>query len=358
MSEGSEQDKSELPTPFKLMQAREKGSVARGTDLGFMTALCAFTGCAWVAGAGFAGDIGRAATRLIAVTPGVASGSFPIEAVASLGFSVAVPAVAVLAAALFTAVLLFELVQTGFVFSAQPLKPDFTRLNPAKGLKRLFTVKLLLEAAKNIAKMAAYIFVAWLALRSLANAEVGGIADAGSLLRTMSKAAIKLLACFVGVALVFAAIDQLIARRDYLKKMRMSRREVRREFRDREGEPRIKQRRKQLHADFAKASEGLRNVRDADVLVTNPTHLAIALKYDGATMSAPMVVASGADELALRLRRIAFIYGVAVIEDRALARSLFKACRIGQPVPEACFRPVADLYVAMRRKRAEAEAVS
>ncbi len=94
-------------------------------------------------------------------------------------------------------------------------------------------------------------------------------------------------------------------------------------------------------------------MRSADIVVTNPTHMTVPLKYDGATLSAPLVVASGDNDLALRLKRVAFVYGVVVVEDKALARSLFRSCRIGDPVPESCFRPVADLYVAMRRKRAK-----
>jgi flagellar biosynthetic protein FlhB len=133
--------------------------------------------------------------------------------------------------------------------------------------------------------------------------------------------------------------------------MRMSRRDVRREARDREGDPRLKQRRKQLHREFAKSSESLRNLRGADVLITNPTHFAVALRYDPKTMLAPVVVSRGAHAFALRLRRTAFLYGVVIVREPALARALFR-CDLNQPVPEALFSPVAAIYRGLRGRAA------
>jgi flagellar biosynthetic protein FlhB len=130
--------------------------------------------------------------------------------------------------------------------------------------------------------------------------------------------------------------------------MRMSRRELRREVRDREGEPRLKQKRKQLHADFVAASQSLRNVKGADVVVTNPNHYAVALRYDGATMAAPLVVSRGANALAQRIKRLAFRYGIVTVEDPPLARLLYRACTLDSPVPESAYREVAALYLRLR----------
>jgi flagellar biosynthetic protein FlhB len=175
--------------------------------------------------------------------------------------------------------------------------------------------------------------------------------DAGSLAAGLRRDAFHLLGMFLGAAAGFAVLDQLITRRDFTKRMRMSRRDVRRESRDREGDPRLKQRRKQLHREFVKASESLRNIRGADMLITNPTHFAVALKYDPATMHAPMVVSRGAHGFALRLRRTAFLYGVVIVREPALARALYR-CEINKPVPEALFRPVADVYRNLRDRKA------
>jgi flagellar biosynthetic protein FlhB len=168
----------------------------------------------------------------------------------------------------------------------------------------------------------------------------------------MAASGFRLLCGFVGIALLFALLDQFVARRMFLKQMRMSRRELRREHREREGEPRIKQKRKQLHAQFAKAAEGLRAVRGSDVVITNPTHLAVALRYDQETMAAPIVTAKGAQSLAGRIRSLAFTYGVTTIEDKPLAQDLYRRCATGSPIPEDQYRRVADIYRQLRAVRA------
>jgi flagellar biosynthetic protein FlhB len=324
--EAAEQDRSEQATPFKLARARRKGSVARGTDLGFLIAVGAFLLYMWVAGAG--------PNALFALTGYVFS-------------SVARP-LAFLCFSIFAAVLLFELIQTGIVFSAEPLKADFSRLNPAKGLKRLFSKRLLIETAKNILKFTVYVGIAWLVGRRAVGDALASVGDAGGLSEAMYGAGLRLVACFALAALVFAALDQIIVRKEFGRNMRMSRRELRREVRDREGEPRLKQKRKQLHAEFASASKSLRGVKGADVVVTNPVHYAVALRYDRATMAAPIVVSRGANGLAQRLRNLAFLHNVVIVENRALARALYRACALDGPIPEASYRDVAALYMGLR----------
>ena len=355
MSDDSEQNKSEQPTSFKLNKSREKGMVARGMDLGFLTSLAAFAGFAWIAMPSFAGALGKSARDAFVTAPNVAGGASEILAVTRILMAPAVRPLAMMGIAIFVAVLLFELVQTGVVFTFQPLKPDFSKLNPGKGLKRLFSVRLLIETLKNVLKLGAYSVVAWLVVAGALRERASGIVDASTLLDAFGSTAFKLIASFIGVALVFMLLDQFVSRREFLKKMRMSRREVRREHRDREGEPRIKQKRKQLHGEFTKASEGLRNVKGSDVVITNPTRIAVALKYDGDTMAAPVVVAKGAHDFAGRIRRLAFQHNVVIVEDKMLARDLFKRCMVGREIPDDRFRRVADIYLTLRRNRGEAQ---
>jgi flagellar biosynthetic protein FlhB len=352
--QGSESDKSELPTHFRLQQARRKGQVARGHDLGFLTGLAAFCAYVWFFGEGVMGELGNVARSAIAAAPGVAPSSYGMLTVAGLVLASAARPLMQMIAAVFVVVLVFEVIQTGPVFSAEPMKLDFNRLNPAQGLKRLFSLRLLIETGKNVLKMAVYGWLGWMAVRSAMAAGTPVATDAASLAGGLRHDAFRLLGYFLAAAAGFAVLDQLIARRDFTKRMRMSRRDVRRESRDREGDPRLKQKRKQLHREFVKAAESLRGVRGADVLITNPTHFAVALKYDPRTMHAPRVVSRGAHGLALRLRRTAFLYGVVIVREPALARALFR-CEINQPVPEALFRPVADVYRNLRdRKPAKA----
>jgi len=154
-------------------------------------------------------------------------------------------------------------------------------------------------------------------------------------------------------AVLFAAIDQIIARWQFIKKMRMDRRELRQEAKEREGEPRMKQKRKQLHREFAKASHSMRGLKGADVLITNPQHIALALSYQPGVAQAPKVVSMGLNQVAQRLKRLAFLYGIPIVENRTLARELYRKSVLGGPIPEHCYKPVADIYNALRRRARE-----
>jgi len=354
--EENELDKSEQPTPFKLARARRKGAVARGVDLGFFTGLAAFLAYMWIAGPRLAQTIEIAVHDALTMSSDLAAGPYAVLAVAARLFAQAVPLMGLMAVTIFLFVLLFEIVQTGIVFSAEPLKPDFNRLNPVNGLKRIFTFRLLIETLKNVLKLCLYTVAAYIVVRGVLASDIGSITDASSLSALMAHSAFKLLAVFVLLAAFFAVLDQLIVRRDFLKKMRMSRRELRREAREREGEPRLKQKRKQLHAQFVKMSQSLRNMRKADVLITNPQHIAVALHYDRRTMLAPEIVSLGTNHFAQRLRRLAFIYGIPVIENRILARELFRKSGLNQSIPQHCFEPVAEIYNTIRRKSVKRDA--
>jgi flagellar biosynthetic protein FlhB len=349
MAEG-ELDKSEQATPFKLQKAREKGTVARGSDLGFLAGVVAMLIYLWINGSGMAGSIAVASRRAFASAGASAENPYAILSIAAPLFSSALEPLLLMIAAVFTTVLAFEVLQTGFIFSGHPLKPDFSRLNPAAGLKRLFTMRLLIETAKNILKMCSYVVAGYLVINHVIAAELGSVQDASDLAALIARSAFRLAAWFAAIALVFAVLDQLIARRDFRKRMAMSRREVKRETRDREGDSRLKQKRKQLHGEFAKQSQSLSNLKGADVVITNPEHIALALRYDQRTMQAPMVVSIGVDHFARQIKHIALLYGIPVIENRSLARALYGSVVLNRQIPEAYFLPVADIYNDLRAR--------
>jgi len=356
--DNSEQDRSEQATPFKLMRARRKGSVARGLDLGFMVSLAAALGFFWVGGADMGHGIAEISHSALVTGPQLADSNDSTLAFASGLLGALLKPILTFAGIVFLASLLFEVLQTGVVFSSEPLKLDFSRLNPAQGLKRLFTIRLLIETFKNVLKLGVYGLVGWLVVDGALHQEAGASKDAVQLLAAMGHSAFRLLAIFALLALIFATLDQLIVRRDFQKKMRMSRRELKREHREREGEPRLKQKRKQLHGEFVKQSQGLRNIKGADMLIVNPTHVAVALRYDAKKMLAPMAVALGIDRVAQRYKRLALLYGVPLIEDPPLARALLRACRLNDPIPEVCFAGVARHYNRLGAARAAANDLS
>ena len=345
MSDGQDQDKSEEATPFKLRKAREKGQVARGLDLGFVGSLMALGATALMFGEVFVSRIAQLMRH--ALGAGVIGATDPRNTL-SLTRDVAWVAfqpLIVLGIVLLVILVLLELLQLrGFVFTAHPLRPDFKRLNPAQGLKRLFSLRMLKETLKNLVKFGTYTLAAWWVIEGAIETYGARLTDARQLAVAIAAAGGRVLAVFVFLAFFFMVIDQIIARGEFRKQMRMSRRDITRETKDREGEPRLKQKRRDLHAQLREQTEGLGKVAGSDLLVVNPEHFAVALKYDPATMDAPIVRTKGRNHFAQLMKRKARLLGVPVIPDPALARGLFHATAVGQSIPSRHYHGVAMIY--------------
>ncbi len=347
MAEQQDQNRSEDATPFKLRRARERGQVARSTEPAFLAAMMALAGFALAAADRIADGL-AALVRTILVTGIAAAGSGPIG-VPGDGWHL-FHSLALFGGTIALLVILLELIQLrGLVFSTHPLKPDFSRLNPAKGLKRLFSLRLLKETGKNVAKLAVYGTATFLTVTHGIDrlAEVAG--DTARLPALLLSTGLRLLLTYIAIAVGFAALDQLLVRRDFAKQMRMSRREVTREARDREGDPRIRQKRRKLHTEFVRQSEGLDKLPGSDMVVVNPEHFAVALRYDAQAMDAPQVSAKGRNRFALALRDRATALGIPVIRNPPLARALFHAATAGHAIPPDQFGAVAQLYIDLAR---------
>jgi flagellar biosynthetic protein FlhB len=239
------------------------------------------------------------------------------------------------------------------VFSTRALQPDFERINPAAGLKRLVSTRMLVEAAKSLLKLAALGALAYFAIKAFAIGHLGlGQGDPRGYAKLVVDAGITLVAWLLPALALIALADLLYTRRQYLERMRMSRRELREELKQREGDPRIRARIRELRREMLKRARALRRVKDADVLITNPTHLAVALAYRRAEMSAPSVVAKGAGELAARMAAAARRHGVPVVRNARLARGLFRATGVDEPIGPAHFADVARIlaWVLARRE--------
>lgn len=355
MAEASpEQNKSEEATPFKLRRAREKGSVARGVDLSFFAGLLALAGFLTVAGEAAISHLGQMMHRVLA--SGIRNAGDPHEAVglAATAYWPALQPVILFGGTILTIVGLLEVIQLrGFVFSTQPLKPDFSRINPAKGIKRLFSMRLLKEALKSVLKMTVYTVVTVLLIRAAISGTGSAMTDAGSLAQAMRTAGMRMLWVFLVLAFFFAVLDQILTRGEFRKQMRMSRREVTRESKEREGDPRLKRKRKQLHAEFIKRSSGLGALPGSDMLVVNPEHVAVALAYDRTVGNAPVVRAKGRNLHAQLLKRRAFSLGIPIFENPVLARALYADSEPGQEIGEDHYHAVAELYFKLGRDATE-----
>lgn len=345
-----EQDRSEEATPFKLKRARRKGMLPRGTDLGFLSALIALAIVIQTSGPDLVVQLGRTMQRSLAAHNATTAGRdwlLSMIAQEALGIVrvLALPALILLAIAM-----TIEIIQNrGMVFTAEPLKPDFSKLNPAKGLKRLFSMRMLKELAKNLTKLALYGAAAVIFILNVAY-EAGRAVRSG---RDLSDALLhvsgRLLLLFIILAATIALIDQLLARREFARQMRMSRRELKREMREREGEPRQKQKRKQILEEILKQAAAAAKVKGADVLIVNPTHYAIALRYRAEEGDAPIVQAHGRNIWAKRMRQAAEREGVTIVHNPSLARALYRFGQVGQPIRQTEFAAVADIYIMLRR---------
>ena len=349
--EQQEQNRTEEATPFKLKRAREKGQVARGMDLGFVGSLLAFAAFVLIIGPAFVSGLGE--LMRIALTTGIAraADTGDVFGIIRSEYPIAFKPILTLGGIIVVLLVCLELIQLrGLIFTTQPLKPDFKRLNPVQGLKRLFSIKMLKETVKNVIKMAVYTALAWVMITGAMEIFADSIADANSLVLAMESAAKRLLFAFLCAALIFMVIDQIIVRSEFRKQMRMSRREVTREAKEREGEPRFKQKRKEIHAEMRKQTEGLNNLDGSDFLITNPEHYAVALHYAPGEMQAPVIRAMGRNHFAQLLKRKARLLGLPVIADPPLARALHSSGKQGASIDPEHFHAVARHYTELARQ--------
>jgi flagellar biosynthetic protein FlhB len=353
-------DRSEAATPFKLKKARERGQTARSVD-GVAAAVfaAAMVFLAWQGTAAATSLLRLAQAALLHLTRhdlGDAARWGLITQLMTGAAEVVLPFMGLLMVAAAGATWL----QSGFVLSPEPLKVDFQRLSPAAGFQRVFCMRTLFEGARACLKLAVLALAAWLALKALLPhfLAVASLAPAAFLRTLMDDAAALGLKIALALALI-AALDIAFTRREFGRKMRMSRRELKDEFKEREGDPRIRARLRELRREMLKRSQALRHTRTADVVVTNPTHFAVALRYEHGQMPAPQLVAKGAGQLAAAMREIAWRHRIPIVQNPPLARNLFRDMAIDDHVPAAFHAEVARIIVwvfALREQRRPAGA--
>ena len=247
-----------------------------------------------------------------------------------------------------------NLMQFGFIFTTKPITPDLNKINPIKGFANLFSMKKLVESVKIILKVAIVFGIALTFLlqfmTELPRVELFGLGDQLEWFR--EKAII--LAAVVIIAFIFIGIlDIFLVRFQYFKSLRMSKQEVKDEYKQMEGDPQVKGRIRRLQMEVARRRM-IQDVAAADVVITNPTHYAVALRYDNTKESAPKVLAKGVDFLALKIKEIAYENQVLVYENPSLARELYRTCEVGELIPRELFRAVAEVlrfvYTSNRKK--------
>ncbi|MBS0023287.1 EscU/YscU/HrcU family type III secretion system export apparatus switch protein [Microbacterium paraoxydans] len=350
MSGSDSGERSEKATDKHLREARQKGRLARSQDL-----------TAWL-------GIGAAAVMMpAAIDAGTAAGTeqlislnslmqapSPEAALGALGRGLAsvLPTLGALLAAVAIVTLLGAVVQGGV--HLRTLSGRFEQFNLVSGMRRVFGLQALWEGAKALLKTAAIGLALWIVVAGLMPVLTGsGAYSVSRLLGTASDGTAALLQTAIGVGLVLAAIDLFVVMRRNRKHTRMTKKEVRDENKNSEGDPLIRQQRRSRQLAMSR-NRMIAAVGNSDVVVVNPTHIAIALSYEAGT-SAPRVVAKGSGVIAERIREKALEAGVPLVRDIALARSLHAACELGHEIPEDLYNAVARVLVfvdALRRRGA------
>lgn len=244
-------------------------------------------------------------------------------------------------------------IQSKFNFSTEPMMPKFERISPMKGIERLFSMRSVVELLKGILKITIVGVVAYKAiepnLEGLRQLPFKDIPDALSFLMTNVS---RMLQGVVAVLFLIAIFDYLYQRHEYMKNLRMSKQELKEEYKQQEGDPHIKQKLRAIRMEKAR-KRMMAAVPDSDVVITNPTHYAVALKYDEATMNAPMIVAKGTDDVALRIRKLAEENKVPIMRNPPLARALYDNGELDKEVPIQHYQAVAKVigYIYKLRGR-------
>ncbi|MCF6093821.1 flagellar biosynthesis protein FlhB [Microaerobacter geothermalis] len=245
-------------------------------------------------------------------------------------------------------------IQIGFLFTAEPLKMNLKRLDPIEGAKKIFSLRAIVELVKAILKIVLVSLVVYLIfvtekdqLLLLAQKNVWDNFHFTALLTVKIGIYVSLL------LIVLAVLDYIYQRYDYEKNLRMSKQDIKDEMKKMEGDPQVKGKIKQRQREMA-MRRMMQEVPKADVVITNPTHFAVALIYDGETMDSPKVVAKGADHVALKIKEIAQENDVVVMENKPLAKALFQQVEIGENIPEDLFRAVAEILAYVYKLKGKA----
>ncbi len=348
----SAQERTESPTPRRRQQAREEGRVARSPELSAAVVLLAGTAAlASVAGTGLAEHVLRLfrdGAQALSAGPLTPAGATAWLRAVGFGLVLALLPFALILTA---TVVVANVLQTRGLVSGKPLVPDWSRVSPAAGLKRLASLEAPVSLLKSLLKLAALGLVTWMVLRR-GWAELTALpqADPAAILAVLRSLVLRL-ALATGLAfLVVAGLDYGFQLFRYERSLRMTRDELVREQRETEGDPLIKSRIRSIARARAR-QRMLQAVPSADVVIVNPTHIAVALRYDAAVAPAPIVVAMGERKLAERIRALASRAGVPVVEDRPTARALLATGKVGQMIPPALYAAVAQILAWVYRQR-------
>ncbi len=343
MAEESDQEKTEPASPQRLQKARDEGQVVQSRELGTFVVLMLGGATLWTMASGLGQTLSHIMRDGLQFNPGIARDTSYVMAQLSSQFFEAALALSPFLAVVVVATLASPLLLRGWLFSAKAFAPKFNRLNPFSGIKRMFSSQGLIELVKALAKAGLLGGVAvWLIWSNVGAIFSLSLESPSLAIQHMGDLIGKVFLLVSGTMIFVVVIDLPYQLWSHFKKLRMSKEEVRRENKESEGDPHLKAHIRAQQREVARRRM-MSEIPSADVVVTNPTHYAVALKYSEGKMGAPRVVAKGADAVAARIRELAAEHGVPLLEAPPLARALFRHTELGDEIPAKLYAAVAEV---------------
>jgi len=349
-------DKTEEPTQRKLDQAREKGDIIYTPEVGTALSLIALTGIVAFMAGPISAQMARAFIGFLSMPDQYSTQPGALEAIlGQIGLRLlAIFGMACLALA--GAAVVARYIQDKATFTSEKLAPKLEKLNPMEGFKRVFGKAAGASFLKSLAKLGVVGgIMLWALWPKDATLENMSLLDVAALLPYVQDRVVAMLIALTSASALIAVVDYVFTRQSYMKRQRMSPREIKEEHRQQEGDPMVKAKLRQIRMQRSR-QRMMQNVPQASVIITNPTHYAVALKYDPISTPAPICLAMGVDAVALRIRDVANEHDIPIVEDPPLARALFATAELDQPIPKEHYEAVAKVIgfvmrLARRRGR-------
>ncbi len=343
MADKPAQERTEKATPRKRAEARKEGKVARSQDLSSMAILVFGIAALYFILPSSLDTIESFARFMFAnaSSHSISATNFTLYFRTALTtFAVAIGPILLLLATIGVAI---NVLQVGFMITTKPIEPKLDKLDIVQGLAKLVSIRSLFELFKNVAKLAVIGLVAFYAVKSeLDTVPILPDLSVSQILGTFGAAAFRVaIKCSIAL-IVIAVVDYAFQKWEFEKQLRMTKQEIKEEGKDTEGNPQIKGKIKQLQREQS-MRRMMADIKKADVVVTNPTEFAVAIRYDSDTMDAPSVIAKGQRLVAKRIKELANEHDIPIVENKPLARALFKTCEVGMQIPPKFFKAVAEV---------------
>lgn len=352
MAQESYQERTEKATPKRRQEARKKGQVAQSREAASAAILLMGLGVFFFAGRWMMISMTEVTVAMLdrigdGSVEGIADAASLFAEILASFVKITLPVMTVV----FLVAIAVSLMQTGFLLTAEPLIPKLSKINPLQGIQRMFSLKSLVELAKSLCKIFLVGGVAYLLIRGELD-KIPGLAllAVPDIFVFTFRVAFKIALNVCLLLVLLAVLDYAYQRWEHEKNLKMTRQEVKDEQKQTLGDPKVKSRIRSIQMEMARRRM-MSAVPEADVVITNPTHLAVALRFDARNMIAPRVVAKGAGRVAERIKAVAAANDVPVVENKPLARSLFKMVDIDEIIPAELYRAVAEVLAYVYRLR-------